>query len=192
MSARKKQRGREATLSEQLAELSTPRPVSYHPDHEELAEETAARTCSFTYEEEEDDDHRTRVFVSRDPIEDDPRYAGKRISRREMEEGFGGGVESMESDAASGLDDDDVMSADEDRIIASESGSDQSDQDEQDEHVPGKSLPFSDQSEDEAVPPAKFPAFSLENLKEDIEKGKAARQQLSEWLLSNTAHINIM
>ena len=74
------------TLSEQLAELSTPKPVSFHPDEDELADVTAARVCDFR---NEDDEHFVVVKKSTgrkyfDEFEDDPRYAGKSVARKEL------------------------------------------------------------------------------------------------------------
>ena len=81
------------SLTEQIAELSTPRPASFHPDEEELSDLTAAKLSEFTYEEERGDDKFTPArghIKFRSELEDDPKYAGKRVSRRDLNDYFQG------------------------------------------------------------------------------------------------------
>ena len=75
------------TLSEQLAELSTPKPVSFHPDEDELADLTRAKVCDFPTESDEHFVVEKKKSKSRkyfDEFEDDPRYAGKAVARKEL------------------------------------------------------------------------------------------------------------
>ena len=72
-----------------MAELSDPKPVSFHPDQEELDDLTAAKVCSFTYEEGSGEEERQGSKLrSRRRIErldeDDPKYAGRAISRKDF------------------------------------------------------------------------------------------------------------
>lgn len=82
------------SLTEQIAGLSTPRPVSFHPDEEELADITAAKVSDFTYEEEgelEGDAFPSSSHVRfRALVEDDPKYAGKRVNRKDLDDHFEG------------------------------------------------------------------------------------------------------
>lgn len=93
------------SLAEQLAELSNPRPVSYHPDQEDLEDLTAAKVCSFSYEEEarEREVEPAATAGVRRPgtrkrakylDEDDAKYAGRAISRKDFE---------VDDDSESGL-----------------------------------------------------------------------------------------
>ena len=77
------------TLAEQILALSDPQPASFHPDEELLADETAAKVCDFSYEREGGEEARVGVGVRRKkrlgPVEEDPRYAGKVVSRKDLE-----------------------------------------------------------------------------------------------------------
>ena len=84
------------SLAEQLAELSNPRPVSYHPDLEDLEDLTAAKVCSFSYEEEARE-REVEVAAATDAKrprtrkkaryldEEDTKYAGRAISRKDLD-----------------------------------------------------------------------------------------------------------
>ena len=79
------------TLSEQILALSTPKPVSFHPDQDFLEDDTAAKLCDFSYEQQEEEERslpQTRAKIRRrhgiEPDED-PKYAGRVVSRRELE-----------------------------------------------------------------------------------------------------------
>ena len=79
------------SLADQLAELSNPRPVSFHPDQEDLEDVTAAKVCTFDAEESEKEQEirggaaqgRRRRVKYLD--EGDAKYAGKAISRKEFD-----------------------------------------------------------------------------------------------------------
>ena len=73
------------SLSEKLAELSTPKPVTYHPDEEELADVTAARVCDFSLDDEPVQLNPKRRKIA-DEFADDPRYSGKAVSRRDLQD----------------------------------------------------------------------------------------------------------
>lgn len=89
---------RKPSLSEQLAELSDPKPTSFHPDQEDLEDITAAKVCSYNHEEEDSErnkEHGGRGRASRRKAikyldEDDMKYAGKTISRKELETEYDG------------------------------------------------------------------------------------------------------
>lgn len=79
------------SLADQLAELSNPRSVTFHPDQEDIEDVTAAKVCSF-YEEEESEEiqsvtvqgsGRRRRIKYLD--EDDAKYAGKAVSRKDLD-----------------------------------------------------------------------------------------------------------
>ena len=76
---------RSKSLSEKLAELSTPKPVTYHPDEEELTDVTAARVCDFSPDHEPVQLSPKRRKVA-DEFADDPRYSGRAVSRRELQD----------------------------------------------------------------------------------------------------------
>ena len=98
------------SLAEQILALSDPKPAaSFHPDQEEfLVDDTAAKVCDFTYEEEgagdegEGEEQVVRGLRARqrqrrrlkgpalDLGEEDPRYAGRVVSRRQLEAEEGG------------------------------------------------------------------------------------------------------
>ncbi len=78
------------SLSEQLKELSTPKPVSYHPDQEDQADLTAAKVVEFPYEEEEPLPKRRKLL--REEFDDDPKYSGRAISRRDLQDSSEGEV----------------------------------------------------------------------------------------------------
>lgn len=78
------------SLADQILALSNPQPASFHPDEEFLADETAAKLCDFTYEEEAESSPSLNVVKRRkrkglELVEEDPRYMGKVVSRKELE-----------------------------------------------------------------------------------------------------------
>ena len=84
------------SLAEQLAELSNPRPVSYHPDQEDLEDQTAAKVCSYSYEEEARERRVKAASAAgakrpgtrkraRYLDEEDTKYAGRAISRKDLD-----------------------------------------------------------------------------------------------------------
>ena len=75
-------------LAEQISELSNPKPASFHPDEDFLGDETAAKVCDFTYEAGQLPPVRSVILSrARKGIElDDPKYAGKVVSRKELDE----------------------------------------------------------------------------------------------------------
>ena len=92
-----KKGSKKKSLAEQILALSTPQPVpTYHPDQEFLGDDTAAKICDYHYEEQQArspspaDVSGTRtkrkggVGVGLG-LEEDPRYAGRVVSRRELE-----------------------------------------------------------------------------------------------------------
>ena len=91
---------KQQSLADQLAELSNPTPITFHPDQEDLEDVTAAKVCSFDAGEEgssvELDEGRGGSGAVRVPSsggrrrvkyldEDDAKYAGKAVSRKELE-----------------------------------------------------------------------------------------------------------
>ncbi len=73
------------SLSEQLQELSTPKPVSYNPDQEDQSDLTAAKVVEFPYETEEPS-HKRRKLLREEEREDDPKYSGRAVSRRDLQD----------------------------------------------------------------------------------------------------------
>ena len=83
------------SLAEQLAELSNPRPISYHPDQEDLEDLTAAKVCGFSHEEEAGEREIEAPTSSGSRLglrrrvkyldEEDTKYAGKAVSRRDID-----------------------------------------------------------------------------------------------------------
>lgn len=84
------------SLAERISALSNPKPVSFHPDQEFLEDETAAKLCDFTYEEDPSDIGSqtrkigTRIREAVTNLEEDPKYAGKVVSRKDLEAGSEG------------------------------------------------------------------------------------------------------
>lgn len=81
---------KKSSLVDQILALSNPQPASFHPDVEVLEDETAAKLCDFTYEAEAECTpvlslKGRRVLKKRKLAEEDPRYAGKVVSRKDME-----------------------------------------------------------------------------------------------------------
>lgn len=81
-------------MAEQIASLSNPKPTSsFHPDQEFLGDDTAAKVCDFTYEEAPggSPSRETRSSIAGARLkrhlvlEEDPKYAGRVVSRRELE-----------------------------------------------------------------------------------------------------------
>ncbi len=87
------------SLAEQILALSNPKPASFHPDEEFLRDETAAKVCDFAYEDVPTRSSSAtnrpgggRVKIKRSAgLEGDPRYAGKVVSREELEADSGEG-----------------------------------------------------------------------------------------------------
>lgn len=81
------------SLADQLAELSNPTPITFHPDQEDLEDVTAAKVCSFDSEEESSEGGRgggaVRGSGRRRRVkyldEEDTKYAGKAVSRKDLE-----------------------------------------------------------------------------------------------------------
>ena len=81
------------SLSEQLRELSDPRPVEFHPDQEDwdlLSGAKLSHSCTYNDQGRRLDEkrgvstRRTKLGKRVAESEADPRYAGKPISRREL------------------------------------------------------------------------------------------------------------
>ncbi len=75
------------SLSEQLKDLSTPQPVSYHPDQEDQDDFTAAKVVEFSYEEEPWSSKKRKKVV--EEFDDDPKYSGRAINRRDLQDSEG-------------------------------------------------------------------------------------------------------
>lgn len=99
----KKTRSRKS-LAEQISSLSDPKPTtSFHPDQEFLGDDTAAKVCDFTYEDDPSVSPTPRVRSSRAgarikrhlELEEDPKYAGRVVSRKELEADSGEGDRAM-------------------------------------------------------------------------------------------------
>jgi hypothetical protein len=85
------------SLADQLAELGNPTPTTFHPDQEDLEDVTAAKVCSFDGEEESNEEARggsVRSSGRRRRVkyldEEDTKYAGKAVSRKELEAEYEG------------------------------------------------------------------------------------------------------
>ena len=74
------------SLAEQIAQLADPRPSNFHPDEDER-DQLGAVNLNYAREdsEEEDSDHVQQRSSLRVSWEDDPRYAGRPITRKELE-----------------------------------------------------------------------------------------------------------
>ena len=98
------------SFSEQLRVLSDPRPAEFHPDHEDWDLLTGARLSqSRTYGDEGHQARKggvstrhLRSRTSRKELDCDSRYAGKPISRRELEYEHIGVLRSLQKCPASG------------------------------------------------------------------------------------------
>ena len=75
------------SLAEQIAQLADPRPSSFHPDEDER-DQLGAVSLSYAREDSEGDDsgHVQQRSSLRVSWEDDPRYAGRPITRKELEQ----------------------------------------------------------------------------------------------------------
>ena len=91
------------SLSEQLRELSNPRPAEFHPDQDDWDLLTGARvTSGHAYDGDEiaaeeggvASRARNRIRKRQLELEDDPRYAGRPVSRKEL---YGYGQENGEA-----------------------------------------------------------------------------------------------
>lgn len=77
------------SLSEQLEELSTPKPVSYHPDQEDQADLTAAKVVEFAYEAEEQEPRRhkrRKLLLQGEEFDNDPKYSGRTVTRSDLQD----------------------------------------------------------------------------------------------------------
>ena len=203
------------SLSEQLAELSDPKPLSFHPDQEDLEDLTAAKVCSFSYEEEEGEEdgekgRRTRGRRVKYLDEEDAKYGGKTVTRKHLEMAFDGkwgsvfvcvssqsppfatdsdDIETAESDLSdNGGEMDDSLDPSEIADLSllsndeNEQAFDQSDDESSesadsdlsdDQHVPRSTMASAEEEDDITM-------TSLSSVQEDIEKGKAAKEQVGE------------
>jgi len=165
---------RSKTLSERLADLSTPKPVLYHPDLEDGTDLTAAKVCEYQDESEESYEGVKRARLSQGAgFEDDPLYSGRAVSRRDLDS----------LDSGDSADSDSEMTDDGESDGTLESGIEDGVESELEDGV--GSEPESDHvSVLESDPVEKsnsgIAAISIDSLKEDIAKGKAAKQQLGQ------------
>ena len=82
------------SLSEQILALSTPKPASFHPDQDFLEDATAAKLCDFSYEQESEANLSSQLNSGRHrsrrsgggALEEDPKYAGRVVSRKELQD----------------------------------------------------------------------------------------------------------
>ena len=92
------------SLSEQLRELSNPRPAEFHPDQDDWDLLTGARVTSghaYDWDEIAAEEggvasrrHMRTIRKRQLELEDDPRYAGRPVSRKEL---YGYGQENGEA-----------------------------------------------------------------------------------------------
>ena len=193
--------GKKTSLAEQILALSNPQPVpSFHLDEEE-EDETTAKVCDFTYEEDSSPrDVGTRVRSKsrrvRVDFEEDTKYAGRVVSRRDLEtrEGepervdraywmtfapiIGSNVtfDPSESEDSAELPDDvmDDESATPDSAVEDEG-------EEDDDITSSQSDSNVDATVDqcEEVKGQREPELFSHTFQENMEKGKAARHQIS-------------
>ncbi len=100
MSIRRSERLRSKSIAEQISGLCDPKPIPFHLGVEELQDETSAKVCDFAYEEEDEPESESSTPSSRArhganqtirdrmgaSFEDNPKYAGEVVSRKELEE----------------------------------------------------------------------------------------------------------
>ena len=209
------------SLSEQILALSTPKPASFHPDQDFFEDETAAKLCDFSYEHQDSGDSplpattrgKTRKRRALE-IEEDPKYAGRVVSRRDLEKedssdgecGSGRGKVGVALDGAHhhhqfvtigsgsqlGSDGDYHTLSDDNDGESLGSGSHDSSHDDEipsvDEEIENEGDIASDQSEAEDETKG-VETLPLASLKENMERGKAAREQMSR---SNQNLSNVM
>lgn len=90
LKTQQRQRGRvmskkhRLSLAEQIAQLADPRPSNFHPDEDER-EQLGAVSLSYASEEDEGD-HVQRSSLRVTSWEDDPRYTGRPVTRKELEQ----------------------------------------------------------------------------------------------------------
>ncbi len=175
------------SLSEQLKDLSTPQPVSYHPDQEDQDDLTAAKVVDFSYEEEPWSLQKGTKVV--EEFDDDPKYSGRAISRRDLQDSEGDTqwpviipIINLDCDhnflCVESNDEVDEQLSDDDQEqsegVDSDEEPDQSDAEEGD-HTSDSDEP---ETPSQDQPQHSVATISLASLQEDIEKGKAAKHQL--------------
>lgn len=78
------------SLAEELAELVDPAPLTFDPEHTDLNEATVARLADYKEEGSEEGETaarlRLRAGAALQELSEDPRYSGRAVSRRSLEE----------------------------------------------------------------------------------------------------------
>ena len=77
-------------LAEELMELVDPAPRTFDPEHTDLDESTVARVADYKEEGSEEVETaaplRVRAGTALQELSEDPRYSGRTVSRRSLEE----------------------------------------------------------------------------------------------------------
>ncbi len=198
------------SLSEQLKDLSTPQPVSYHPDQEDQDDLTAAKVVDFSYEEEPWSLQKGTKVV--EEFDDDPKYSGRAISRRDLQDSEGVlyvplgvfarstacflirinwcrpviiPIINLDCDhnflCLESNDEVDEQLSDDDQEQSE--GVDSDEESDQSDAEEGDHMSDSDEPEtpSQDQPQHSIATISLASLQEDIEKGKAAKHQLGKY-----------
>ena len=74
------------SLAEQIAQLADPRPSSFNPDEDERDQLGAVSLGREDSEDERDHVQQQRSSLRVTSWEDDPRYAGRPVTRKEIEQ----------------------------------------------------------------------------------------------------------
>lgn len=193
-------------LSEQLRELSDPRPVEFHPDQEDWDLLSGSKlTQSRTYEDEgkllcERRGVSTRRSKPRRRFlesEVDPRYAGKPVSRKQLywdeREGEvsrhdrGIALDEVQGENDGEQSDDGVGSRDDEGEIAEQEAADRDSlseesesENEEESDISSEGVEEGDGEDKKASEGGGFIALAMNRVQEDLEKGKAVKEQISE------------
>ena len=86
----RKMAAKRKSLAEELAELVDPAPLTFDPEHTDLNEATVARLADYKEEGSEEGETaarlRLRAGAALQELSEDPRYSGRAVSRRSLEE----------------------------------------------------------------------------------------------------------
>ncbi|CAB3370610.1 Hypothetical predicted protein [Cloeon dipterum] len=180
-------------LAEEFASLIQPHDIA--PDPEDDAEEATRAKLVDTYDDEPQEEQQASVLRRQTVSFDDKRYAGRKISRKDLNRSDDED-ESLESSAdedegASSSDAEEI--ADGERDESEDDQADEVDEEEEDESsdsdddseeyddADGDMFPQTEKEKSDKEGDTKFPHFSTSDPKSEVKKGNAVKNQLMLW-----------
>ncbi|CAI8025287.1 hypothetical protein GBAR_LOCUS14626, partial [Geodia barretti] len=195
----------ELSLSERLRIVSDPRPAEFNPDEEDWELLSGTRLSqSRTYDDQGTafsssvgrkggvSSAGSKIRVAADETEPDPQYAGRPVSRRELFGATEDANEEVELESETDQSDEELESGDnqEERrgrlgplrlsFSVSESEEEEEERGVSDEEEEGRKEGGAEEGEreEEGERGGGFTALAMDKVQEDIDKGKAVREQI--------------